>query len=83
MFYVDIFCSVLDINNKPVINNLPANPSVKENEALGKSVFQVSVTDADRDTIELYAEFNPSLIDHCLSFFFWSLHCLSVFDDGF
>jgi hypothetical protein len=43
-----------------VINNLPANPSVKENEALGKSVFQVSVTDADRDTIELYAEFNPS-----------------------
>jgi hypothetical protein len=60
MFYVDIFCSVLDINNKPVINNLPANPSVKENEALGKSVFQVSVTDADRDTIELYAEFNPS-----------------------
>ena len=60
MFYVDIFCSVIDINNKPVINNLPANPNVKENEALGKSVFQVSVTDADRDTIELYAEFNPS-----------------------
>ena len=58
----NVFFKFLDINNAPTMTNLPLVSSqlVEENAALGSSVFQVSISDADSGQTHTYsATFSP------------------------
>ncbi|ESO88136.1 hypothetical protein LOTGIDRAFT_165875 [Lottia gigantea] len=48
---VDIFLTILNINQPPVFQNLPITKSVPENTAGGTSILQVTAQDPDGDTI--------------------------------
>jgi hypothetical protein len=51
---------ISDVNNAPVFTNVNGQSvSVDENEALGKSLYQMSATDADSgDTLTYYMTIN-------------------------
>lgn len=64
LFHYIIQMCFIDINHAPVIDNLPIGTpvSVAENEALGASVYQVSVSDQNSlDTHTYTGAFVPGL----------------------
>ncbi|XP_069106185.1 cadherin EGF LAG seven-pass G-type receptor fmi-1-like [Argopecten irradians] len=51
--------NVADINTSPTIDNLPDTATIPENSAAGVSIFQVTGSDADGDTLTYTAFTNP------------------------
>jgi len=54
-------CTIVDVNNGPVLKNLPFTVILREDVAVGTEVFSLIVTEVDTDdTVHYQVGYNPS-----------------------